>query len=301
MISTSSYGDILAAAPNGTGGYQLESNQVCGNRTATPLDKDKKDTPSQAQFYWADGGNRVAATLSHHEASWGGVAQTMLEDVVFTALTPANALAGDQTSSGGVLWLDNISGGSAKGYNSYYGSDNVVYDPPLYPFGRFSKANGLGDVESLSKPAPIEIGNRVWMDTDNDGVQDAGEMGIGGVTVKLYKSGAQVAQTTTAGDGTYYFNNANVTMNGATGIVPEMAYELRIDAADFPAGKILSTHQNAGGAGQPDVRDNDAVLSGGNAVISFTAGKAGENNHTLDFAFSACAPVACGSSTITKN
>ena len=37
-------------------------------------------------------------------------------------------------------------------------------------------------------PTPINIGNFVWDDLDQDGRQDAGEPGIAGVTVQLWNS-----------------------------------------------------------------------------------------------------------------
>lgn len=55
---------------------------------------------------------------------------------------------------------------------------------------------------------PASLGDRVWVDTDGDGVQDAGETGLDGVTVKLYTAtGALVGSTTTAGGGLYLFSN----------------------------------------------------------------------------------------------
>lgn len=64
------------------------------------------------------------------------------------------------------------------------------------------------------------IGDRVWSDANGNGVQDPGEVGIGGVTLDLVKAGPDglcgtaddtiAAQTTTAGDGSYLF----------TGVVP---------------------------------------------------------------------------------
>jgi protocatechuate 3,4-dioxygenase beta subunit len=55
---------------------------------------------------------------------------------------------------------------------------------------------------------PASIGNRVWNDVDTDGIQDADEAGVDGVTVTLYDgAGNQVAQTTTAGGGNYSFTN----------------------------------------------------------------------------------------------
>ncbi len=49
------------------------------------------------------------------------------------------------------------------------------------------------------------IGDLVWSDADGDGVRDPGEPGLGGVTLALVSSGAAVAATTTAADGTYHF------------------------------------------------------------------------------------------------
>ncbi|MGB5177060.1 MAG: SdrD B-like domain-containing protein, partial [Thermoanaerobaculia bacterium] len=51
------------------------------------------------------------------------------------------------------------------------------------------------------------IGDRVWLDEDGDGAQDAGEPGLAGVTVNLLdSSGNIIATTTTAADGSYLFS-----------------------------------------------------------------------------------------------
>jgi uncharacterized repeat protein (TIGR01451 family) len=67
---------------------------------------------------------------------------------------------------------------------------------------------GLDDVAVV----PGTIGDRVWSDTDRDGVQDAGEPGLNGVTVTLLRDGngdgtyeTTVSSTVTAGDGGYGF------------------------------------------------------------------------------------------------
>jgi len=58
-------------------------------------------------------------------------------------------------------------------------------------------------------PTGASISGRVWLDTDNDGVIDASETGIGNVTVRLTgtdRNGAAVdLTTTTAADGTWSF------------------------------------------------------------------------------------------------
>jgi hypothetical protein len=52
------------------------------------------------------------------------------------------------------------------------------------------------------------LGNRVWLDYDADGVQDAGEIGLDGVTVQLLDTNnVVIASAVTAGDGTYTFPN----------------------------------------------------------------------------------------------
>lgn len=58
------------------------------------------------------------------------------------------------------------------------------------------------------QPSTARVGNYVWYDIDEDGVQDAGEKGISGVTVTLYNlAGDIVATTITDADGFYTFTD----------------------------------------------------------------------------------------------
>ena len=95
------------------------------------------------------------------------------------------------------------------------------------------KANGLGDTELFCDPLPIQIGNYVWIDEDEDGVQDACEDPVEGLIVKLYtkpQSGNAelVATTTTNANGEYYFSSPDDTdetwESGFTEIVEGDAY-----------------------------------------------------------------------------
>jgi len=58
-------------------------------------------------------------------------------------------------------------------------------------------------------PLPATIGDRVWHDTDGDGIQDAGEAGMAGATVGLYFVGNTfpIATQTTDANGHYTFTN----------------------------------------------------------------------------------------------
>ncbi len=157
-----------------------------------------------------------------------------------------------------------------------------------------NKANGLGDIELLCNPAPLEIGNRVWTDANSNGIQDAGEAGIDGITVELYEGTTLVGTTTTANGGQWYFNNSNVNQGGATELKPNTAYTIRVPSAAIPSGQTL-TGTNTDGTTNGDLRDSDATLVSGNAEIAYTTGTYGQNDHTLDVGFK----VACNLSAST--
>lgn len=93
--------------------------------------------------------------------------------------------------------------GSVTGYGSQIGG----YD--FGNFNGFNKGIGLSDLEILCDMAPFEIGNRVWLDSDGDGIQDPGENPIAGVTVTLSdQQGNVVATTITNSDGEYFFSSS---------------------------------------------------------------------------------------------
>jgi hypothetical protein len=80
-------------------------------------------------------------------------------------------------------------------------------------------------------PNPINVGNFVWNDVDDDGVQDAGEPGIPGATVQLWNSAKTqlLDSATTSASGTYSLTapgagNYRVRVllpTGATGFSPK--------------------------------------------------------------------------------
>lgn len=61
----------------------------------------------------------------------------------------------------------------------------------------------------LMTSRPRTIGDRVWLDADGDGVQDAGEPGVNGIPVEVVDTWGNVIDTeTTAGDGGYLYRQA---------------------------------------------------------------------------------------------
>ncbi len=107
------------------------------------------------------------------------------------------------------------------------------------------------------------IGDTIWFDADNDGVQDPDEVGIPGVAVTItgdFDNDGQADDTmtvTTGPDGTYIFPN-----------LPAGGYDITIDPTTLPGGMIPS--------GDPDgTPDNTTHLT-------LTAG---ENNLAQDFGY----------------
>jgi uncharacterized repeat protein (TIGR01451 family)/gliding motility-associated-like protein len=112
------------------------------------------------------------------------------------------------------------------------------------------------------------LGDFVFVDTDRDGIQDAGEPGIPGVTVTLYVNGVASLTTLTNASGLYSF----------TGLTPgsSTSYSVGFTA---PAG-YTATLANQGG---DDAQDSDADLITGRTQSVTLA--PGEFNPTLDAGF----------------
>ncbi len=111
---------------------------------------------------------------------------------------------------------------------------------------------------------PAELGDYVWYDNDTDGIQDAGEPGISGVTVTLYSSdtGLQVGITTTNASGYYSFTN----------LVPDDYYVIFTP----PPGWVF-TQQDAG---SNDALDSDADPTTGRTITINL--ESGESDWTWD-------------------
>jgi hypothetical protein len=239
----------------------------------------------------------------HGEITLGGFAFIPgANQVVSSAFDPVNPF-NSNFRSGGVIWLNNGSGTKDRQY-MVYGTDAAA---------SFGKAAGMGDIELLCNPAPIEIGNRVWRDLNGNGIQDPNEPPLVGIEVQLVDTatGAVVGTSTTDTAGEYYFNATNVTdgdratPGDQSGVAPNTNYIVRIANISGPsqqtalAGLVLTVTNSSGtgGAGSgdttndpvADVRDSDASVVGSGATataeIAYNSGDAGNNNHGLDFGF----------------
>ncbi len=122
--------------------------------------------------------------------------------------------------------------------------------------GLVSDGSGGGETAAL--------GNYVWIDTDADGVQDATEVGLSGVTVNLMDAtGTTILNTTVTGtDGIYGFNN----------LTPG-TYQVQFVG---PSGYALT----GANLGIDDALDSDAdLITGLSGPVTLAAG---ETNLTID-------------------
>jgi protocatechuate 3,4-dioxygenase beta subunit/uncharacterized protein YuzE len=107
------------------------------------------------------------------------------------------------------------------------------------------------DVDAGVVLQTASIGDRVWLDRDRDGVQDAGEPGVAGVTVQLLDAdGNVVGTTTTDGSGNYLF----------TGLEPG-SYSVRFDHSTATTAGIAG--YAPGGAGTDPLVDSDVATTSG--------------------------------------
>ena len=252
-----------------TNQWTLENNSsVCGGGSTAGANNDKG--PGGGVFYYDN-----TYGSNHEELCFGGLAMLAgKSEILETALDPFDLI------SGGVIHLNNTTGQKGALYQIYSSGNDS---------GLFGKANGMGDIELLCAPQPIEIGNRVFMDTNSDGIQDPNEMGLDGIIVELWKAGSRVTDVTTTNGGEWYFGNLDA----------ETDYEVKTLGSSFPTGKSLTT-SNATSNGK-DLIDNDATLVGLDAVITYKTGTAGQNNHSLDFGFKVgCSLTATAAGTNPK-
>ncbi len=270
-------GEILRAY-NNNGTFVLESNGTAGPLTGSA---GNSQGPGGGEFYSGD--NQLVNAISNHlEIGNGGLA--LLPGSGQLASTAMDAAGSAYT--GGVRYFSNTNGSGNSGSSVQLYTNGT---------GNFGKAHGLGDLEFLCDEAPIEIGNRVWRDTNGNGVQDPGEPGVSGITVSRQGPTNTVTAVTDA-NGLYYFSQLR----------PNTAYTLTINPAVAALSGLGLTTPNAvalSGASVSsnhpisDTRDSDAVLVSSQARIVYTTGNAGQNNHGLDFGFS---PVVGATVRITN-
>gem|GEM_PF-763427 len=323
-------GDILRACGTATAGWTLEANGVCGGVTANnprptiggtaPQNGQGPGTPG-GEFYWGDSGpsgldnetvalqglGYVTTQNGHGEIGMGGLALIPNPNFNLTAGSPGNYVVNSVIDArgyydGGLIWFNNATGQSAKRIRAY--DENILTG---------GKSGGLGDLEMMCVQAPVQVGNRVWTDTNGNGIQDGGETGINTVTVEIWSTGnLLLGRTTTDANGEWYINftvGASDGNNTDANIIRPNPYDTayrvylpqsQTGAAGTTTGatgtlaNLTATAPTADGTTDGTIRDSNGTALfdpdgvGGQAPrvgANFTLGGMGKTNHTLDFGF----------------
>lgn len=157
--------------------------------------------------------------------------------------------------------------GGDDGADSDADPTNGITDVITLAGGEFNPTVDAGVVSLLAG-----LGDTVFLDSDRDGIQDAGEQGVAGVTVDLTGAGADgefgtaddiTGTTTTDADGMYAFTDL-------------VAGDYKVTFSDLPEGFEFTT-QDVGG---DDAADSDADPTTGMSQVVTLA--PGEFNPTLD-------------------
>ncbi|MFN3848801.1 MAG: SdrD B-like domain-containing protein [Spirosomataceae bacterium] len=189
-------GDIIVAAPTKLGNnlYTVERNGKVGIYEAT-------DFTGNTQGIGGREFINDNVTPWHEEAHHGSIALVLgNREVVGTALD-----ADGRSDSGGIRWTRTDNGNPVP-MNGHWGYE-LFYSREGNQPGSFGKAAGLGEIDALCDPAPMEIGGMIWFDDNNNGLQDPCESPYSGASVYLYDAyGKEIATTTTNTGGFYFFS-----------------------------------------------------------------------------------------------
>lgn len=280
-------GDLVQVCRVGNS-WVVEGNSGCTVSDAVTKSQLQSDGPSgNGEFYYWDGFGGGSDT-AHSEVEVGGAlvvpgTREVLSSVYdpFRGPFPITSL----NETGGVRKYSTVDGNKSSGGVSEYMLVPRNGDVPGY----LGKAAGLGEPLARCALQPIEIGNRIWIDTDKDGIQDPGEVPLSGVTIKLLDaSGVEVGSAVTDSEGRYIFSSASGSSTGSfkygiSSLVPGLSgYSLSISLSQSALSGYTITNKDQGSS---DSRDSDGSLSSGAVVKSISLGDIGSNDHTFDFGF----------------
>jgi hypothetical protein len=191
----------------------------------------------------------------------------------FTGLSPNNYLVRVPTPPGTLTADPDADGAACPGAGSMCDNQQgvTVYTGTVYMGADFGYKPG------------IVIGDSLWIDSSNNGVRDAGEAGLSGITVKLCLDAActsVVATTSTDIDGYYSFNS------GTTPALTNGTYYIFVDTtdADYTAKTALGMTQTfEKNSGSPD--NVTQVVVSGSAVTQINGTACSNCDLNVDFGY----------------
>jgi hypothetical protein len=166
-----SSGDILKAFRKKKDVFLLESNASLGKNGETQ-GKNNEQGPANGEFYFQESFEAEGRVI-HDENGTGSIAYNPnTDEILYAVHEPIN----EEFNNSGVIWMDNKTGKSLKGLPFFGDSEK----------GTFSKVNAIGDIEMLTESLPIIASNRIWMDCNENGIQESDELPMTNVAVELW-------------------------------------------------------------------------------------------------------------------
>jgi SdrD B-like domain/GEVED domain/F5/8 type C domain/Secretion system C-terminal sorting domain len=245
------------------------------------------NTQSIGDFVWfdADGNGVQNAT----EKGISGVTVT-LYDVTGTTVIASTITDGE----GKYLFRDLAVGSYTIGFGEVVGlaltsrtnftADGSDADPLSRKTGIIALAAGENrtDIDAGMVLLAVEkcaLGDKVWFDTNNDGLQGANEGGVAGVVVQLYDAmNVNIGTTVTDVFGNYLFNNLDAGR-----------YYVMFDGTTLPTGYTFVNENQ----GSDDTNDSDCHNTGlGAGMTGWYSLAPGDKNLTIDAGiFNSAAPL----------
>jgi SdrD B-like domain len=301
-------GDLLRAAlVDGTYYLEIDGSAGTNSGSGTMNGQGPGDPTFPADIGGEFYSNDTYSTQNEETFTGSLISNGSIGDLYVTLYNPLT------TWSGGTAVFDLYTGQVNRRYEIYSDPSSTTTSP-LYtgPRSTFGVANGTGQLTPLCEATSSEIGNRAWIDTNANGVQDPAEAPLPGLTVAIYTaSGQYVASTTTDQNGLYRFktgNGLNLALNTPYYIV--VGYGQK-NLQFQPTNKSLVvgirayglTGWNLGTGPNADLNDSDTfLLSGTNTtldglpVMPFVLTVPGQTINGLDIGMQDIGP--CGISTV---
>jgi VCBS repeat-containing protein len=174
-------------------------------------------------------------------------------------------LPNDTDPDGDTLTITGVTQGSHG--SVYYSSSGVFYTPDTNYTGTdsftytISDGNGGTDTATVTVTvvAPATVGGSFWEDTDEDGIQDAGEYPppMDPITVSIFDADGNLVASDTF-TGLYYFLE----------VMPGDDYRIQITLSTLPSGATVSAKDQ----GTDDGVDCDFDATGSSGAIDLTPG-----------------------------
>jgi Ca2+-binding RTX toxin-like protein len=263
-IWTAPAGNVFTITGQGTAATDSNPNPADGTTTPITLKSGQGDTTQDGGFY-------VPVKIGDHvfeDQNGNGIqdaADTNLAGVEVDLLNAAGQVVATQnTDAGGNYLFTGLRPGDYKvqfvaptGY--VFTAQSVTGSTPASD----SNPNAQGQSALVTYPSgaddrtvdaglykPVTIGDRAWVDINKDGLQQALEPGLAGITVKLVddRTGAVVGTQVTGSTGDYLFTGYKpseyhvefVVPAGATVTTPQMGPDAAIDSNPNALGVTLS-------------------------------------------------------------